>query len=139
MQLVILSNEVKRMKKRYIACFLVFWVCICTIHISGQSQPVAFEIRYDSKTKETYQVKKNMMNTFEDLVSGLHEDDQNTMVIYNIERFSDKNIKAEWKGKLVLTQGDGKGIVLRGDLIDQAYCIEKVQPRSFLQKLFSGK
>ena len=80
-----------------------------------------------------------MMNTFEDLVSGLHEDDQNTMVIYNIERFSDKNIKAEWKGKLVLTQGDGKGIVLRGDLIDQAYCIENVQPRSFLQKLFSGK
>lgn len=127
------------MKKRYIVCFLAFWVCICTIHISGQSKPVAFEIHYDSKTKETYQVKKNMMNTFEDLVSGLHEDDQNAMVIYNIERFSDKNIKAEWKGKLVLTQGDGKGIVLRGDLIDQAYCIEKVQPRSFLQELFSGK
>lgn len=127
------------MKKRYIVCFLVFWVCICTIHINGRSQPVAFEIHYDSKTKETYQVKKNMMNTFEDLVSGLHGDDQNTMVIYNIESFSDKNIKAEWKGKLVLTQGDGKGIVLRGDLIDQAYCIEKVQPRSFLQELFSGK
>lgn len=125
------------MKKGAVLFSLLFWLCLCSVHIYSKTRPIQFEIHYDSQTKQTYTIKKEMQETFDDLVSGLHAESQKVMLSHNIEKFSTEKVKAEWKEKLILIEGDGKGSVIEGELVQREYCMEKVQPRSLLQELFS--
>lgn len=126
------------MKKAGIVISILMWISICSVHIYSRTQPLEFEIHYDSHTNKTYEIKKQMQQTFEELVSGIHTDEQGLMVLHNIERFSYDDVKASWDNKLLLVEGDGKGSMIEGELTLAQYCMEKVQPRSFLQKLFGG-
>ena len=40
--------------------------------------------------------------------------------------------------RLVLTQGDGRGASVSGTLADWSYCVAQVEPKSWLESLFSG-
>ena len=126
------------MKKAGIVFSVLLWICVCSIHIYSRTQPLEFEIHYDSHTKKTYEIKEQMQQTFEDIVSGIHAENQALMVIHNVERFAYDDVKASWANKLILVEGDGKGSVIDGELTLAQYCMEKVQPRSLLQKLFGG-
>lgn len=125
------------MKKAWILCCMLLWMFVCSVHIYSRNQSLEYEIHYDSHTKQTYEIKEKMQKTFDDLVSNVHTDSQGLMVLHNIEKFSYPNIKAEWKDKLVLIEGDGKGSIIEGDLKTRQYCMDKVQPRSFIQELFA--
>ena len=116
---------------------MLLWMFVCSVHIYSRNQSLEYEIHYDSHTKQTYEIKEKMQKTFDDLVSNVHTDSQGLMVLHNIEKFSYPNIKAEWKDKLVLIEGDGKGSIIEGDLKTRQYCMDKVQPRSFIQELFA--
>lgn len=126
------------MKKAGIVLSVLLWISFCSIHIYSRTQPLEFEIHYDSHTKRTYEIKGRMQETFNDIVSGIHVDGQVLMIIHNIEKFSYGEVKASWDNKLILVEGDGKGSIVDGELTLTQYCMDKVQPRSFLQKLFGG-
>ena len=72
--------------------------------------------------------------------SGIHSDSYVIMVMDNLNRFEfAKDIKAEWKNnQLYIVQGNGKGSEIHGTLETYSVCVPKVQPRSFLQEIFSG-
>lgn len=129
-----------RLKKGICITCVAGWLLLCGGQIYSKTKPLEFEIHYDSNTNKTYEVKKQVQEIFDDLVSGLHTSSQATMVIHNIAQFETiENMKAEWKDKLVLTQGDGDGAFVEGELTQSSYCMEKVQPRSLLQQLFGGE
>lgn len=126
------------MKKAGIVLSILLWISLCSVHIYSRTQPLEFEIHYDSHTKRTYEIKERMQETFNEIVSGIHADGQVLMMIHNIEKFSYGEVKASWNHKLILVEGDGKGSIIDGELTLTQYCMDKVQPRSFFQKLFGG-
>lgn len=99
---------------------------------------IEYEIRYDSITKETYRIKKEIQKIYNDLVSGVKEESYILMVLHNKERFAYKaDMKVEWKNNaLLIIEGDGKGSSIEGNLEAVSLCIPKVQPRSLFQRLF---
>lgn len=125
------------MKKAIVAACAGVWLLACTGNIYSKTRPLEFEIHYDSQSKQTYEIKKQMQEAFDELVSGLHAESQSTMVRRNLDHFEvEDRITAAWDDKLILIEGDGAGDRVDGELTQSTYCIEKVQPRSFLQSLF---
>lgn len=125
------------MRKTTVVVCAVAWLLFCTGTIYSKTRPIEFEIHYDSKSEGTYRIKKGMQESYDELVSGLHVDSQRVMVMNNLDQFeTEKDVHASWEDKLVITQGDGLGIQVEGELTQSSYCVEKVQPRSFLQELF---
>ena len=126
----------ERMKKTAVYCIVLLWISLCSMNVYSRTRPLEYEIQFDSHTKDTYEIKETMQDTFDRLVSGVHSESQSLMIIHNIEMFSYQNVKAKWKDKLILIEGDGKGSVIDGNLEARQYCMEKVQPRSLLMELF---
>ena len=58
--------------KRYaiIGC-LWFFMAAAMIHGNARAE-IDYEIRYDSNTKQTYELKEKIQEIYSDLVSGVH-------------------------------------------------------------------
>lgn len=112
---------------------------ICMVVCDSKSE-LLYTIQYDTKSNANYEIKEKVQDIYNKLVSGIHSDSYVIMVMDNVDCFAfDKNIQAEWKNnQLYIIQGDGKGSEIHGTLETYSVCVPKVQPRSFLQELFSG-
>ena len=124
--------------KRYaiIGC-LWFFMAAAMIHGNARAE-IDYEIRYDSNTKQTYELKEKIQEIYSDLVSGVHKESYILMVLHNKELFAfRKDLRADWKhNQLVITEGDGKGDTITGTLRTESVCVPEVQPRSLLQEIF---
>lgn len=126
------------MKK--IGVFSGLWAGVLAVMIvCSSNSTIPYTIAYDSQSKTTYQLKERIQDVYNELVSGVHSSSYILMVLQNLECFAvEKDVRASWeKNRLLITEGDGKGVVIEGDLEAYSICIPKVQPRSFLQELFS--
>lgn len=124
--------------KRY-AVIAMVWFLVCGVMIHGNAKAeIEYEIRYDSKTKETYPLKEKVQEIYGELISGVHKESYILMVLHNTDRFAyRKDLKAAWKHNvLLIIEGDGKGDTIKGVLRSENVCVPKVQPRSFFQELF---
>lgn len=124
--------------KRYaiIGC-LWFFMAAAIIHGNARAE-IEYEIRYDSNTKQTYELKEKIQEIYSDLVSGVHKESYILMVLHNKELFAfRKDLRADWiHNQLVITEGDGKGDTITGILRTESVCVPEVQPRSLLQEIF---
>lgn len=126
------------MKK--IGAFSGLWAgALAAMIVCSSSSTVPYTIAYDSESRTTYHLKEEIQDTYNELVSGVHSSSYILMVLQNLERFEvEEDVRASWEqNRLLITEGDGEGIVIEGELEAYSICIPKVQPRSFLQELFS--
>ena len=93
--------------KRYaiIGC-LWFFMTAAMIHGNARAE-IDYEIRYDSNTKQTYELKEKIQEIYSDLVSGVHKESYILMVLHNKELFAfRKDLRADWKhNQLVIIEG----------------------------------
>lgn len=124
--------------KRY-AIIGCLWFLMASVMIHGNARAeIDYEIRYDSNTKQTYELKQNIQKIYSELVSGVHKESYILMVLHNKELFAyRKDLQADWKhNQLVITEGDGKGDTITGTLRTESVCVPEVQPRSLFQEIF---
>lgn len=115
------------------------WVMFLLVMVSGKARSeIDYEIRYDSHTQNTYEMKKEVQEIYRELVSGVHKESYIMMVLHNKEVFAyKKDMKVSWDHNMLkIVEGDGKGDVITGTLSADSVCVPEVQPRSFLKELF---
>ena len=97
-----------------------------------------YQIQFDSKTMQTYDMKNRIQEIYRDLVEGVHKESYILMVLHNKEKFAYKpNMNVKWQdNKLLIVEGDGKGDCIDGVLSANSVCVPEVQPRSFIAELF---
>ncbi|MGX8833309.1 multidrug transporter [Amedibacillus sp. YH-ame6] len=136
--LPILFVEVNEMKKFFIIVSIWMMTLFTIGSITAKSE-IEYVIRYDSNTMETYPLKNKIQEIYTDLVGGIHAESSLRMVIKNLEMFEYKNdISAKWEDNhLLIKEGDGKGDEISGDLRAKSICAPEVEPRSFIQELFT--
>ena len=121
--------------KRY-AIIGCLWFLMASAMIHGNARAeIDYEIRYDSNTKQTYELKQKIQDIYSELVRGVHKESYILMVLHNKELFAyRKDLQADWKqNQLVITEGDGKEIRL------PVHCEQKVCVfRRFNRVPFSG-
>lgn len=124
--------------KKYMVAGGVWLALIMTLLTCNSKTTLSYEIRFDDKTEKTYEVKEAVQDAYADLVRGVHEESYVLMVLHNLEQFEvAKDVHADWqKNHLVITQGDGKGTVITGELVANSICMPEVQPRSLFQEIF---
>lgn len=124
--------------KKYIVIGCIWFMSVTLLLTCNAKSEIDFQIKYDSKTKETYKIKRAIQEIYSDLVSGVHEESYIMMVLHNKDRFAyKKDMKVEWKhNTLQITEGDGKGDTITGSLEATSVCVPKVQPRSLFKELF---
>ena len=108
--------------KRY-AIIGCLWFLMASAMIHGNARAeIDYEIRYDSNTKQTYELKQKIQDIYSELVRGVHKESYILMVLHNKELFAyRKDLQADWKqNQLVITEGDGKEIRL------PVHCEQKV-------------
>lgn len=118
----------------------IWAACLICMVVCDSKSELLYTIQYDTKSNANYEIKEKVQDIYNKLVSGIHSDSYVIMVMDNVDCFAfDKDIQAEWKNnQLYIIQGDGKGSEIHGTLETYSVCVPKVQPRSFLQELFSG-
>lgn len=126
--------------KKYVVIGCIWLMSVSLLITCNAKSEIDFQINYDSKTKETYKVKRKIQDIYSDLVSGVHEESYIMMVLHNKERFAyKKDMKVEWnQNTLQITEGDGKGDSIKGTFNATSVCVPKVQPRSLIQELFQS-
>lgn len=125
--------------KKYVM-FGSVWLCLLMSLMTITSKAeITYEIRYDAKTTQTYALKEEVQEAYTKLVHGVHQESFVQMVMYNLEVFEfEDEIKAEWNNnRLLITQGDGLGTTVRGELVANSVCVPEVKPKSFLEELFN--
>lgn len=124
------------MKKFVVLALLWFLMVSCFIQTKAKAE-IEYEIQYDSKTEETYELKDKIEHIYTDLVHGVHKESYILMVLHNKQRFAyKKNMKVDWQhNMLVIIEGDGKGDTITGTLRSESVCVPEVQPRSLIEEL----
>lgn len=124
--------------KKYVIIGCLWFMSVTFLLTCNAKTEIDFQINYDSQTKETYKVKREIQKIYSNLVSGIHEESYVLMVLHNKERFAyKKNMKVAWKhNMLIITEGDGKGDQIKGVLEATSMCVPKVQPRSIFRDIF---
>lgn len=125
--------------KKFVIVSCIWFSLLLTVVVCNSKTELHYIIHFDSKTQETFELKDRVQETYAELVSGVHEDSYQKMLLRNKKRFEyDKTIKVEFSNNcLTIKQGDGKGDEITGELVSNAVCIPKVQPRSFIKELFT--
>ena len=111
--------------KRY-AIIGCLWFLMASAMIHGNARAeIDYEIRYDSNTKQTYELKQKIQDIYSELVRGVHKESYILMVLHNKELFAyRKDLQADWKqNQLVITEGDGKGDTITGTLRTESVCV----------------
>lgn len=97
-----------------------------------------YVLSFDSHTKDTYIVKKEIQDIYNELVYGIQKESHTALVLQNKAYFAYKeDIKVAWrKGKLHIKEGDGKGGKVYGEFREESMCMAEVKPRSLFLELF---
>lgn len=119
--------------KKYIAIGCI-WFAVLTLQVSSQSQSLSYRIHYDSNTQNTYEIKQAVIEQYQDLTYGVHNESVVTMISNNLNRFEvQQDVKAVWdEHQLQIIEGDGLGVEISGDLDAQSICIPEVKPKSLI-------
>lgn len=126
--------------KKYILCAMALWFSLLCIQVSAKTNDkVAYTIYYGSDTRNTYQIKEDVRQIFNELTQGVNKDSYAVMVMNNIEAFQViNNVNAKWENdRLVIIVGDGEGTFINGTLKHQNICVDEVKPKSLLQEIFN--
>lgn len=123
--------------KAYMAICCI-WLFGLGIVVAGKSETIAYEIRYDSDSEETFEIKETVLMKYQELIRGVHDESVGTMVIHNLDHFMWRDdISASWKNnQLEVVVGDGKGTIIEGDLTSGSLCFPEVKPKSLLAQWF---
>ena len=126
------------MKKAFV--LVALWLCVLSGGVAaGTAEGVAYTIHFDRDTKETYPLQEQLQETYEQLMRGIQKDSRYTVLVHNLSLFESDDVQAKMEqDRLVLTQGDGRGASVSGTLADWSYCVAQVEPKSWLDSLFSG-
>ena len=125
--------------KRY-AIIGCLWFLMASAMIHGNARAeIDYEIRYDSNTKQTYELKQKIQDIYSELVRGVHKESYILMVLHNKELFAyRKDLQADWKqNQLVITEGDGKGDTITGTLRTESVCVPEVRRVPFFRRYFN--
>ena len=110
-----------------------------SIPLLGRWAQLIGTIHFDRDTKETYPLQEQLQETYEQLMRGIQKDSRYTVLVHNLSLFESDDVQAKMEqDRLVLTQGDGRGASVSGTLADWSYCVAQVEPKSWLESLFSG-
>ena len=124
--------------KKFIIIVSIWIIALGSLaNITAKSE-LEYEIRYDTNTSETYELKRKIQDIYTELVRGVHKESSMYMVVHNMKQFEYKEgISASWRNnRLLIIEGDGQGYTISGDLTAKSICVPQVEPRSFLKELF---
>ena len=125
------------MYKKMMIVFLVF-LSFSNLHALAQDDRQYFKIYGDSQhTKQTYEVKNELIATYQQLVMGLETDEYSAA----LKNFFANHEQIEYKNHtLTMILGDGQGVVLEGELKTN-YCAkesEEIETHFFFWELLTG-
>lgn len=122
-------------------CIMIgIWVVLLGTFVSVNAKSeLDYQIRYDSHTTDSYEMKNKIQEIYRDLVEGVHKESYVLMVLHNKERFVYKeDMRVSWKdNQLLIVEGDGEGDTIVGTLSANSVCVPEVQPRSFIAELLN--
>lgn len=125
--------------KKYAYVFMAFWFIILSVNVSSKNETeIPYIIYYDQKSSDTYQLKKDVQDIFNELSKGIDEDSYQVMIIDNLSLFNKiDSVEATWSDqRLTIIEGNGKGKFIKGTLKREEICVEQVKPRSWLKEIF---
>ncbi len=124
--------------RRFILLTTLWLLVLGSSVIAGNKEGIPFEIYYDSDCVETYPIQQSMQETYQTLMMGIQTESRYTVLVHNLSMFEQEDVQAQLEqGTLVLTQGDGKGALVKGTLAKWSYCVAEVEPKSWLASFFS--
>ena len=115
-------------------CMLLFTVW----NVSAQIEEPRYIIYFDSNNKSDLEIKKKVIETYDDLMEQVDEISHMSFLAEQTELFEfDNTMKAFFlNGTLKIVIGDGQGLVLVGTFIKESCDIE-INKRSWLLELLS--
>ena len=115
-------------------CMLLFTVW----NVSAQIEEPRYIIYFDSNNKSDLEIKKKVIETYDDLMEQVDEISHMSFLAEQTELFEfDNTMKAFFlNGTLKIVIGDGQGLVLEGTFIKESCDIE-INKRSWLLELLS--
>lgn len=126
------------MKIRKYAVIGCIWFMALAIQVTSKTESIGFEIHYDSSTTSTYELKDEILTRYTDLIEGVHDESAVQMILYNLDQFAwNDTLEATWNyNRLIVTEGDGQGTFIQGDLQSKGICFPEVQPKSWIAEFF---
>ncbi|MCI8851200.1 MAG: multidrug transporter [Erysipelotrichaceae bacterium] len=127
------------MKTKYYLLAASIWLVLLGCVVSSKADSLTYTIYFDTETTNSAEIKQGILDNYRTLIRGVHEESEAVLVAHNLSCFMwETDMIAEWNsGELVVTIGDGKGAVIRGDLEANETCLPEVKPKSWLMELFS--
>ncbi len=120
--------------KRSIILLAAIWYTVLTV-ASNTTKQLQYEIHYASLNPNTFEIKQQVHQIYQELVSQVDAEYQIDMVRSAISQFEQiPNSKATLQGSVIqIVIGDGKGMVIRGSL--ESVCKAEVKKRSMILEL----
>lgn len=121
--------------KKFTICLMVYIGFLCVPIQAGGSE-VSYQIKMDSKSNNTYELKEEVLTIFADLCKGIKKESYAPLLKENIEAFETiKDAKVKWRNNmLVIRIGNGKGTHVEGTFEKENICFEEVKPKSRIQE-----
>lgn len=120
--------------KRGILILAALWFMVLHVASNGTKQ-LQYEIRYASLNINTFEIKLQANQIYQDLVNQVDSEYHIDMVRSSIEQFEKiPDSKVTMQGSIVkIVIGDGKGMTIRGTF--EPSCKVEVKKRSFVLEL----
>lgn len=120
--------------KRSIILLAAIWYTVLTF-ASNTTKQLQYEIHYASLNPNTFEIKQQVQQIYQELISQVDGEYQIDMVRSAISQFEQiPNSKAKLQGSVIqIVIGDGKGMMIRGSL--ESVCKTDVKKRSLVLEL----
>lgn len=125
--------------KRYIL-FASLWLILLTIGVTSKQKPLEFVIYCDQEMKHSAEVKNEVLMRYALMMRGVHEESEIELIRHNLDDFMwDDNMIAKWENHMLkITIGDGKGVMIHGDLKMDETCLPQVKTKSLFAEWFGS-
>lgn len=116
------------------------WFVLLGVKVTSSSEAIPYEIYFDSTRSDLYEVKDQILVTYNELMLGVNEESDAMMILHNLDQFMlDDTMEVSWnKNTLVIQVGDRNGAHITGTLERSMMCMPEVKPKSLLQELFAN-
>lgn len=123
------------MKKYAIAA--IIWFCFLCSKVCSTSEAIPYILYMDSERTDLYEVKEEVLITYENLMRGVSDESDMMMLVHNLEEFEfDDTMKAQFRNhELEIVVGDGEGAFISGELERDLLCVPEVKPKSWLLEM----
>jgi len=116
------------------------WLMVLSVTAISKSGALTYTIKFDSDTKQSAEIKQEVLNRYGEMMRGVHEESEAVLLLHNLDLFMwEDDMNAEFRNQtLLITIGDGKGAEIHGDLVTQELCLPTVKTKSWIQEWFSA-